>query len=63
MENFDERRHEMHSFTLTPSYSLFSFFSFSVPQGLGVSCNLSIGFSPAYPVTCSPSYLFLTNLF
>lgn len=50
----------MHSFTLTP-FSLF--FSYSVPQGLGVSCNLSTGFSPAYPVTCSPSYLFLTSRF
>lgn len=37
----------------------FLFFSLSAPWGLGVSCNLSIGFSLAYPVTCSPSYLFL----
>ncbi len=62
MEKWDERRHEMHSFTLALSHSLsfvFSFFSLSVPRGLGVSCNLSIGFSLAYPVTCSPSYLFV----
>lgn len=36
-EKWNDRGHEMHSFTL----SLFHF----LPQGLGVSCNLSIGFS------------------
>lgn len=32
--------------------------SFS-PEGLGVSCNSSVRFSLAYPVTCSPSRLFM----
>lgn len=52
----------MHSFTLILS---FIFFSLSVPRGLGVSCNLSIGFSLAYPGTCSPSqtFLFLSDHF
>lgn len=53
----------MHSFTLLIlTLSVFFFFA-SVPRGLGVSCNLSIGLSLAYPVTCSPSYLFLLTRF
>ena len=65
MEKLDERRHEMHSFTLTLSHFFFLFLSLSfslalpVSRGLGVSCNLSIGFSLVYTVTCSPSYLSL----
>lgn len=51
----------MHSFTLL-ILTLSVFFA-SVPRGLGVSCNLSIGLSLAYPVTCSPSYLFLLDHF
>lgn len=51
----------MHSFTLL-ILTLSVFFA-SVPRGLGVSCNLSIGLSLAYPVTCSPSYLFDSHPF
>lgn len=67
MEKLDARRREMHSFTLTLSHSLSLSFLFSlslslsppVSRGLGVSCNLSIGFSLVCTVTCSPSYLSL----
>lgn len=56
--------------TLSPPLCLIRFLSFSllslspslslsIPKGWGVSCNLSIGFSRAYPVTCCPSNLFL----
>lgn len=69
IKKVDEGRHEMHSFTLTLSHSLSFIFSslslspsLSVPRGWGVSCNLSIGFSLARPVTCCPSNLFLFTL-
>ena len=61
------RREKTWSALLHPHPLCFSFifcvFSVSVPWGLGVSWNLSIGLSLAYPVTCSPSYLFLSDHF
>lgn len=54
-----------HSFSFSLSFSLFFSLSLSrcVPRGLGFSCNLSIGFSFAYPATCPPSYLLLLDHF
>lgn len=55
-KNFDA---PFHPHSVSISFSSLFFLSLSVLWELGVSCNLSIGFSLAYPITCSPSYLFL----
>lgn len=48
------RWHKMHSFTLSLSHCLsFSLFFLRLPQELGVSCNLSVGFSLSCRNTCS----------
>lgn len=44
------------------SFPLFQFFFCSL-EVLGVSCNLSIGLSLSYPVTCSRLFFFFLTIF